>query len=218
MRYPDQVNEALLNLLDSHDTERFLYTAGGSKEALKKAAAFLFAYKGMPCTYYGTEIGMTGCYDPGCRKGFDWKQENWDMELFSFYKRLIAVRKQERALRYGKIEFLIIQHRNGGHWGLPKGHVEDGESEHETAIREILEETSLKVKLIEGFRTSIEYSPKEESWKEVVFFIGEAEEGVVQIQEKELIDYRWVSYEESIELLTYADYKSVLEKAFAFLK
>jgi glycosidase len=105
MRYPDQVNESLLNLLDSHDTERFLYTAGGRKESLKNAAAFLFAYKGMPCTYYGTEIGMTGCYDPGCRKGFDWKQENWDMELYQLYKKLISVRKEEKALKYGSIAF-----------------------------------------------------------------------------------------------------------------
>lgn len=105
MRYPDQVNEALLNLLDSHDTERFLYTAGECKESLKSAAAFLFAYKGMPCTYYGTEIGMTGCYDPGCRKGFDWKQENWDMELYQLYKKLIAIRKEEKALKCGSIAF-----------------------------------------------------------------------------------------------------------------
>jgi glycosidase len=106
IRYPDQVNEAMLNLLDSHDTERFLYSAGERKEALKNAAAFLFAYKGMPCTYYGTEIGMTGSYDPGCRKGFDWKKENWDMELYEYYKKLITIRREEEALKHGNVEFL----------------------------------------------------------------------------------------------------------------
>lgn len=105
IRYPEQVNEAMLNLLDSHDTERFLYTAGESTEALKNAAAFLFAYKGMPCTYYGTEIGMTGAHDPGCRRGFDWNSENWDRELFTLYQRLITLRKEEKALRYGDILF-----------------------------------------------------------------------------------------------------------------
>ena len=109
IRYPDQVNDAMLNLLDSHDTERFLYSADENKKALKNAAAFLFAYKGMPCTYYGTEIGMTGSHDPGCRKGFDWKQENWDMELYEFYKRLITLRKEEKALMYGTIEFLSTE-------------------------------------------------------------------------------------------------------------
>lgn len=105
MRYPDQVNEAMLNLLDSHDTERFLYSAGGNKKALMNAAAFLFAYKGMPCTYYGTEIGMTGAHDPGCRKGFDWNRANWDMELYEYYRKLVAIRKEEKALKYGALKF-----------------------------------------------------------------------------------------------------------------
>lgn len=103
MRYPEQVNEAMLNLLDSHDTERFLYSAGGDKESLKNAAAFLFAYKGIPCTYYGTEIGMTGSHDPGCRKGFEWRKEYWDKELFEFYKRLIVLRKEEKSLQLGDL-------------------------------------------------------------------------------------------------------------------
>jgi cyclomaltodextrinase / maltogenic alpha-amylase / neopullulanase len=106
MRYPDQVNEAMLNLLDSHDTERFLYSSGENKKSLKLAAAFLFAYMGMPCTYYGTEIGMTGNYDPGCRKGFDWRKDHWDIELYEYYKKLITLRKEENSLKYGDIEFL----------------------------------------------------------------------------------------------------------------
>jgi glycosidase len=106
MRYSDQVNNAMLNLLDSHDTERFLYSAGERKEALKNAAAFLFAYKGMPCIYYGTEIGMTGNYDPGCRKGFDWRKNYWDKGLLEYYKKLISIRKEEKALKNGKIELL----------------------------------------------------------------------------------------------------------------
>ena len=105
MRYSDQVNEAMLNLLDSHDTERFLYSVGGNKELLSLAAAFIFAYKGIPCTYYGTEIGMSGGYDPGCRRGFDWNEENWDKELYQRYKDLIAIRKSEKALQYGTVEF-----------------------------------------------------------------------------------------------------------------
>lgn len=105
MRYTDQVNEAMLNLLDSHDTERFLYACSENKEKLKNAAAFLFGYRGIPCTYYGTEIGMTGAYDPGCRKGFDWKREDWDMDLYIFYKKLIQIRKTEMALKDGTISF-----------------------------------------------------------------------------------------------------------------
>lgn len=110
MRYSDQVNEAMLNLLDSHDTERFLYSAGEDKKALKNAAAFLFAYKGMPCTYYGTEIGMTGNYDPGCRKTFDWNRKNWDQDLYEYYRKLIKIRNTQEALKKGRIEFLSTDH------------------------------------------------------------------------------------------------------------
>jgi len=116
MRYPAQVNEAMLNLLDSHDTERFLTTCKGDKSSLKNAMAFIFGYIGMPCTYYGTEIGMDGVYDPGCRKGFVWNQSKWDMDLFNFYKKLVKIRKEENVLIKGTIAFsyqdnLVVMHR-----------------------------------------------------------------------------------------------------------
>ena len=105
IRYSKQVNETMLNLLDSHDTERFLTTCKGEVDNLKNAAAFLYAYVGMPCTYYGTEIGMDGVYDPGCRKAFDWNRQNWNKDLFAYYKKLIKLRMNEPALRYGEVEF-----------------------------------------------------------------------------------------------------------------
>ena len=57
MRNTDQVNEMMLNLLDSHDTERFLTNVGENADKLKCALAVLFFFVGMPCIYYGTEIG-----------------------------------------------------------------------------------------------------------------------------------------------------------------
>ena len=58
------------------------------------------------------------------------------------------------------VEILLIKHKNGGHWAFPKGHVENKETEEETALREIWEETGLKVKLDKGFRRSVAYSPQ----------------------------------------------------------
>ena len=72
MRNTDQANEMMLNLLDSHDTERFLTLAGEDRAALRCALAVMFFYPGMPCICYGTEIGMIGEYEPDSRRTFDW--------------------------------------------------------------------------------------------------------------------------------------------------
>ena len=55
----------------------------------------------------------------------------------------------------GSPEILLIKHRNGGHWAFPKGHVEKNETESETALREIQEETGLAVDLDTGFRETV---------------------------------------------------------------
>lgn len=103
MRNFDQVNFAMLNLLDSHDTMRFLTWCGGDERRLRLAALFLFSYTGMPCVYYGSEIGMEGRGDPDCRRTFDWNREHWNQNLFRYYQKLIALRRREKALQYGTI-------------------------------------------------------------------------------------------------------------------
>jgi glycosidase len=103
MRNSEQVDFAMLNLLDSHDTMRFLTWCGGDKRLLRMAVLFLFSYVGMPCIYYGSEIGMEGGGDPDCRRTFDWNRANWDEDLFHFYQQIIALRKTAKALQYGTI-------------------------------------------------------------------------------------------------------------------
>ena len=66
------------------------------------------------------------------------------------------------------LEVLLIRHRFGGHWSFPKGHVEEGENEFQTALREVKEETNLSIRLREGFRESVEYFPKPYIKKQVV--------------------------------------------------
>ena len=106
MKYSDQINKGLFNLLDSHDTERFLFLCNEEIWRLKNAAAFLMAYEGIPCTYYGTEIGLTGGYDPGCRRGFTWEKNNWKMDMNDYYKKIVAIRKETEALKVGRISFI----------------------------------------------------------------------------------------------------------------
>ncbi len=71
----------MMNLLDSHDTDRFFTLLRGDRKRLKLALCLLFFFPGMPCVYYGDEIGMTGGYDPDCRKGFIWDETAWDADL-----------------------------------------------------------------------------------------------------------------------------------------
>jgi neopullulanase len=99
--YKGEVTYAQLNLLDSHDTPRFLSCAGGEKSALKLAWLFLLTYPGAPCIYYGDEVGLDGKHDPDCRKSFPWEEAKWDHDLLKYVKDLIALRKQNPALRRG---------------------------------------------------------------------------------------------------------------------
>jgi bis(5'-nucleosidyl)-tetraphosphatase len=115
------------------------------------------------------------------------------------------------------LEFLTISHSSDGHWGFPKGHVEEGENEEETALREIYEETGLTVALTTGFRVSIEYPIKQETMKEVVFFLAKAQEQTVNIQLEELQDYKWANFEDAREMVTYESSKRVLEQAYEFI-
>jgi neopullulanase len=73
--YKPDTTYSQFNLLDSHDTPRFLSCASGDKDALKLAWLFLFSYPGAPCIYYGDEIGVDGEHDPDCRKSFPWETE-----------------------------------------------------------------------------------------------------------------------------------------------
>ena len=118
-------------------------------------------------------------------------------------------------------EFLLIQHSisGGGHWDFPKGHVEAGETEQETALREVYEEAGLKVQLIEKFREEITYFNKINNVnKKVVFFVGEVINPKVKCDGKEVVDFCWLDYTLALEKLTYNNAKQLLKKVDLFLK
>lgn len=95
MRNLEPVNRMMINLLDSHDTLRFFTEVKKDKEKALAAAAVQMFFTGVPCIYYGTEICMEGGYDPDSRRGFNWKEEEWDKEFFEKFKRLIQIRKRK---------------------------------------------------------------------------------------------------------------------------
>lgn len=115
----------------------------------------------------------------------------------------------------GKALYLLL-HYNEGHWDLPKGHVEQGESEEETALREIREETGIsELSLLPGFRESIQYSFRRGGGmvpKEVVFFLAEAKQKAVSLS-SEHVGFAWLPFDAAMKKLTYPNARSVLSKA-----
>jgi cyclomaltodextrinase len=109
--YSPEVTRVQLNLLDSHDTPRFLTCASGDVDSLRLALAFLFTYPGAPCLFYGDEIGMQGRHDPDCRRSFPWDEREWNQQLRDSVKALIALRSTQAALRWGN--FLRLYSANG---------------------------------------------------------------------------------------------------------
>ncbi len=93
MRNTDTVNNMMLNLLDTHDTHRFLTRVEGNTDKLMSALALTYFFPGAPCIYYGTENAMEGGYDPDCRRTFDWGQEKIDNPVKSLIKRLTAMKR-----------------------------------------------------------------------------------------------------------------------------
>jgi cyclomaltodextrinase len=112
MRYPQQTNEVIFNLLCSHDTPRVMNRVGEDKRRLKLCVVFLLTYMGTPCIFYGDEIGLTGGGDPDCRKCMEWDHSKQDRELYDFYKLLIALRRKHEVLVTGSFRFLKADHND----------------------------------------------------------------------------------------------------------
>ena len=99
--YPDETCRCMYNLLDSHDTPRFLYDCGGNLQKLKLAVAFTMTFPGCPAIFYGDEIGLTGANDPDCRQAMVWDSTRQNHMLFDWYRKLILIRKKYDALISG---------------------------------------------------------------------------------------------------------------------
>ena len=113
--------------------------------------------------------------------------------------------------------FYLILTSVKGHVTLCKGHVEKNETEHETATREIREETGLAVEFVDGFRRVITYSPRPGHSKDVVFFLARAAEGRIVCQPEEVADARFLPFDAAAGKLTHRSDRETLEAAEAFL-
>lgn len=113
--------------------------------------------------------------------------------------------------------YLLILKMRKGHYSIPKGHVENQESEEETALREIKEETNLKVKIDTNFREVITYFPFEGVSKDVVFFVAKYIDGEVKEQESEVEKAMWLNIEDALNILTHKSDQEVVKKAIQYI-
>ncbi len=112
---------------------------------------------------------------------------------------------------------VLLVHHNLGHWGLPKGHVELGETEEETAAREVFEETGIESIVIPGFRKQITYCPKKNISKDVIFFIGKAINSSDPIaQLSEVCEAKFIKIQKCFSLITYQSEQEVLKEALLY--
>lgn len=124
----------------------------------------------------------------------------------------IIVRKNNDAF-----ETLLIKMVKG-HWSFPKGHVENDETEVETALREIKEETNLDVIIDTRFREITTYSPCPGVLKDVIFFIAIAKTNDVVVQETEVESAMWVELNEAIDIVTFECDRHILKKAIKYVE
>ena len=118
-------------------------------------------------------------------------------------------------------QYLLIHHQKG-HWAFPKGHAEDGEGALEAAVRELREETGLQVDIRQDTPTFLEdywfTSPEgEKVYKTNTFFVGLIHNPEVIIQEEEVKDFAWVSFDEAMKKITFPASQKLLKQVHQYL-
>ncbi len=117
----------------------------------------------------------------------------------------------------GKAKFLVIKNRRSMSWGFPKGHIEKGEKKEETALREVYEETGLRVELLPEFERVSKYKIQNTIEKNVYMFAAAVKEPEVKAQREEVCDYEWLTYEKALQRLKFDNDRKVLFSAYRFL-
>ena len=114
-------------------------------------------------------------------------------------------------------EYLLVKQSMSMLWNFPKGHVDKGESEHETALREVFEETGLKVKIIDGFRETISYDESKDAHKTVVMFLGKPLNKKLNIPNDEISSYAWLKFDDALKKIKFNNSRNLLRKAEKFI-
>ncbi|MBQ7334822.1 MAG: GrpB family protein [Clostridia bacterium] len=163
-------------------------------------------------------VAPTGmmAYEPQIAEAVRFAEQYFDTTLVCIYEKscgAIVYRTRDD----GVIEYLVLYQHRSGTWSLPKGHIAAGETEEETALREVWEETGLKVSLQNGFRREMSYTVSAKALKHVVFFLARAQ-GELTLGENEISDYIWAEKSAAIRRLGGRNMGKVVEAAEAFIR
>lgn len=118
----------------------------------------------------------------------------------------------------GQLRYCVIRQTNGD-YGFPKGHMEPGESEQQTAVREISEEVGLNVTLVDGFREELYYPllRRPGYTKNTVYFLAEFAGQTPRCQPEEVTGAALMTCEQAMQTITFPDLKEVLQRADCLL-
>ncbi|MCL2485066.1 MAG: NUDIX domain-containing protein [Endomicrobia bacterium] len=123
----------------------------------------------------------------------------------------------------GEPLFLLVRSKRNGKWGFPKGHIEKGESEIETARREVFEETGIKnIEFVESFRQEDIYiidgtlpeTKGKITEKHSVFFLAKALEEPSKNSDEEISETGWFSLQDALNVLAFENQKETIKKAY----
>ena len=120
----------------------------------------------------------------------------------------LVVRREE-----DRYYILMIRHKPRGNRSFPKGHVEEGETEYITAMREVMEETSSRIAIVSDFRATVQYSPAPGVMKEVVYFLAFTTSADIHAREGEIAEVEWIPLENAEGCLAHENDKTVFRAA-----
>ena len=120
----------------------------------------------------------------------------------------LVVRREEE-----KYYILMIRHKAGGNRSFPKGHMEEGETEYVTALREVMEETSSRIAIVSDFRATVNYRPSPGVMKEVVYFLAFTTDPKIKAREGEIAEVEWIPLDEAENCLAHENDKTVFRAA-----
>ncbi len=113
---------------------------------------------------------------------------------------------------------LLVYEKRRNFWGFPKGHMEDGENEIETALREVKEEVGLDVEINIEKRYVLNYIIREEIDKTTVLYLATPKNEKIIMQESEIENVRWCNFDEALNVLTFDNWKELFKEVIKDLK